>query len=188
MFLIIFLCTPNIILDKLWRYFLNKKETDRLIVKSNDGLLYCLRFGCCDATILQYVLNINIPYIFVSSHWPNRYLEWWNASIPLSVGGKNYPVSVRNLGFDIQMKTKEFLEVLPEFKSSTISILQLNKPLPGSLVLNSENKSMNHILIQNGLFLKFYLPHEGEVALLCCTERNYLEELLQKKEIFDLVY
>jgi hypothetical protein len=63
---------------------------------------------------------------------------------------------------------------------------QMNKRVPDALEFHIEDPNMNHILIRNGLFLNFTLPHANETALLCSPSKEYLKNLLKIPAIRDL--
>lgn len=90
--------------------------------------------------------------------------------------------------FDAQMPTGRFLGLLPEFEESGMVLFQMQKKIPDTLRLRLEDANMNRVLIRNGLFLKFHLPHAGEVALLCSPNKEYLAGLLRLPAVCELAH
>ena len=99
-----------------------------------------------------------------------------------------HELEVREMGFDAQMPTRRFLGLLPEFEESGKVHLQVHKRVPGSLRLRPEDDNMNGILLQNGLFLKFQLPHAGEVTVLRPLDKEYLAGLLRILAVRELAH
>lgn len=155
------------------------EKLSNIIRKSADDSLYCMSLNYCDTSILPYVLNKNAKYLLINCHNPNPYFAWYNASLQIKESGELHSLKVRHVNFDIQIDTEDFIMMNAEFKEFGIDLLQFNKPIPNTLVYDIQKPQMNKILIQNGLFLKFYLPHKGETASICCTNREYLEGLLK---------
>lgn len=83
------------------------------------------------------------------------------------------------------MSTEKFLALLPEFEEHGIDLFQMSKRVPNTLRFRTDI-AMNPILIQNGLFLTFTLPHANEVAQLSSPSKSYLENLLKVPAIRDL--
>lgn len=90
--------------------------------------------------------------------------------------------------FDIQTTTEDFLPLLPEFEDHGLDLFQMSRRVPNTLLFNIYDESMNRILLNNGLFLKFILPHAGEVAQLCSPNREYLESLLKNPALYDAAH
>ena len=162
-------------------------ESD-LISRSPDGLLYCLALRGCRPSVLTYALNPEVPYVWLWRHLPGEQAVWWNARVPLRPGGEAHELQVREMEFDAQMPTRRFLDLLREFGESGLVLFQMHKKVPDGLRLRPEDDNMNRILLQNGLFLKFHLPHAGEVALLCSPDKEYLAGLLRLPAVRELAH
>jgi hypothetical protein len=138
--------------------------------------LYILMLDVCSSLVLPHILNENVPYIWLEGHSPHPSLEWWRAEAPIRKGGKLHSLKVRTLRYDIQMATKEFLALLPEFKDAGMLLMQMEREVPNTLCLSSLNeKAKYNVLVQNGLYLEFYLPHAREYASVVSARREVLE-------------
>ncbi len=157
-----------------------------LIRVSPDRLLHCLTFWGCTPSVLRHALNPGIPFVWMRRHLPQTQISWWNADVPLFLGGRPYNLEVRGLEFDVQMTTERFLTLLPELEEHGMGLFQMNKRVPDALEFHIEDPNINHILILNGLFLNFTLPHANETALLCSPSKEYLKNLLKIPAIRDL--
>jgi hypothetical protein len=143
----------------------------------------------CTCSVLQYILDPSVPFVWVRRHMPQTYVKWWRARVPLSATGQPHEVEVRWLEFDLQLATSQFLELLPEFQSHGIVLFQMTRRVPDTLTLQSiPDAAINQVLIQNGLHLRFFLPHAVECALLASPHREVLERALQKPEVGSLAY
>lgn len=91
--------------------------------------------------------------------------------------------------FDLQLPTARFLELLPEFEDHGIALLQMTRKVPDTFTLDRIPEDVaNRVLVQNGLHLRFYLPHANECALLASPRRQILERALQVPEVKDVAY
>ena len=91
--------------------------------------------------------------------------------------------------FDLQLSTARFLELLPEFEDHGIVLFQMTRRVPDTLTLDGVAESaVERVLIQNGLHLRFYLPHAVECAQLSSPYREVLEKALQRPEVRELAY
>ena len=140
--------------------------------------LYRLMLDVCSSLVLPYVLNEEIPYIWLEGHCPHPYLEWWQTEAPLRKGGEFYSLKVRTLRYDLQITTKEFLSLLPEFKDAGMLLMQTEGEIPNTLCLSSlKEESKYKVLVKNGLYLEFYLPHAREYASIVSPHQDVLETI-----------
>jgi hypothetical protein len=140
----------------------------------------------CVAGILDDVLDPAIPFVWIRRHMPRRQIVWWPAHVPLSTSGALHDVEVRSMEFDLQLGTSRFLELLPEFADHGLVLFHMTRRVADTLTLDRvDDDSINRVLIQNGLHLKFYLPHAGESAQVASPHREVLSALLQKPRIRD---
>src|SRR5262245_8492278 len=84
----------------------------------------------CSTAVLPFVLDPSTPFVWVVGHWPGSHVHWWEATLPLSEGTPNRRLRVRDVEFDIQLSTAEFLELEPEFRHGGVILLQLDRPVP----------------------------------------------------------
>ena len=142
----------------------------------------------CSCSVLAQILDLSVPFVWVRRHLPQPCIRWWHAQAPLSATGQPYDVEVRGLQFDLQLPTVRFLELLPEFEDHGIVLFQMSRRVPDTLTLHGvPDQSVDRLLIQNGLHLRFDLPHANESACLASPRREVLEEVLQKSKVRELV-
>jgi len=148
------------------------------VIKEFPTGVFSLMLEPCSALVLQYVLSEDVPYVWVEGHLPNARYEWWKTPVPLRKGGEYYPLEIRLPQFDMQCATKEFLQLLPEFESAGMRLFQMHKRWPASLQPRYLPKeARDKILVQNGLYLEFDLPHAGEYANVVSPHREVLERI-----------
>ena len=143
----------------------------------------------CRAGLLREILDESVPYVWVRDHAPVERCGWWKTSLSLREHGPAFEINVRGVVFDIQLSTKHFLEMLPEFEHLGLELYQMHNKVPNTLTLNRINDgSVNTILIQNGMHLHFQLPHEGECAMLSSPRRETLELALSNPVLRERAY
>ncbi len=139
--------------------------------------IFSLMLEPCTAMVLPYILDEEVPFVWLESHCPNLY-GWWQAQVPLRHSGEYFPLKVRQLRFDLMLPTKQFLSLLPEFADAGMLLLQLEREMPNSLVPDSlKDIERYKVLVQNGLHLEFNLPHANEYAQLVSPYREVLEHI-----------
>lgn len=149
--------------------------------------LFSIMLRPCTAEILRYLLDPKIPFVWVVAHHPNHILEWWNCEVPLSKGGKPYPLDVRLLCYDLLMPTESFCECLSEFDGLVVH--QMRYKVPNTLMVERlDEQNRIQILIQNGLAATFYLPHAHECASYKTVERTTMERALSFEAVRSLAY
>lgn len=143
----------------------------------------------CTAGILAYMLDPAMPFVWLRRHTPKRYIQWWQTRVALSERGPLHDVEVRAMEFDLQLPTARFLQLLPEFEDYGMVLFQMTRRVPDTLTLDgiAEN-AVDRVLIQNGLHLRFYLPHAFECAQVSAPHREVLESALQRPEVAELAY
>jgi hypothetical protein len=91
--------------------------------------------------------------------------------------------------FDLQLQTARFLELLPEFEEHGMELFQMVRRVPDTLTLYGvADDVVDRILLQNGLHLRFYLPHAVECAELASPDREVLERALERPEVRAIAY
>jgi hypothetical protein len=91
--------------------------------------------------------------------------------------------------FDIQLPTARFLELLSEFEEQGIILFQMSRRVPDTLTLHGlADDAVNRVLIENGLHMKFFLPHAVECAQLASPHREVMERALQGREVREIAY
>ncbi|MCL4691376.1 MAG: hypothetical protein KJ060_02560 [Candidatus Hydrogenedentes bacterium] len=138
--------------------------------------------------MLRYLLNRDVPYVFVHDHCPDDRLRWREYRLPLRVGGQNHVVEARRVAFDLQMTTPDFLNRLDEFDSLGIELFQSSKRIPDTLSLSRiDHDKRDRILLDSGVVTKFMLPHSNEVAVFWTTQREHVEGIVAIPEVHDLI-
>jgi hypothetical protein len=151
--------------------------------------MFSFMLHSCTSDILTHLLDPAVPFVWIRRHMPKRSVQWWNTQTRLSEAGALHEVEVRWMEFDLQLPTARFLELLPEFKDSGLVLFQMNRRVPDTLTLcGVPDQSVDRVLLQNGLHLRFYLPHALECAQVASPHRAVLEQALQRPEIRKIAY
>ena len=120
---------------------------------------------------------------------PKRYTQWWGTQAQLSETGALYDVEVRSMQFDLQLGTARFLRLLPEFEGQGILLFQMSRRVPDTFTLDGITEdAVDRIMIQNGLHLRFLLPHEAECAQLASPHREVLEQIVERPAVREIAY
>ena len=131
---------------------------------------------------LSRFLNRDVPYVWILDHSPHNYCEWWEATVPLT-DAETIRASVRLLTYDLQLATNEFLARTHLFDTYGLVLVQADRPMPNTLVLSHVPEAQrDEVLIQNGAFLRIFLPHAVETAMVVCYQPGYLERIIGDDE------
>jgi hypothetical protein len=153
---------------------------------TGDGL-FSIMLRPCTAEILRHLLDPEVFFAWVVGHYPNRHLEWWTCRLPLSQSGRPFPLEVRGLRCDLLMSTSQFLERFSDFDGLVLH--QMRRRVPNTLLFEGlEEHNRVRVLIQNGLFASFYLPHAMECASFATVERSAMERALASEAVRSLAY
>ena len=129
--------------------------------------------GAVVTDLIQF-LDKSVPYVWLLGHMPNPAIQWWDASVPVN---RETPFSgkVRNLVYDLQMSTSDFIKISPSLNDYGLVLIQSNKPMPDTLELDRipENQHAS-VLIKNGATLRIFLPHAIETAMVTSYRVGYL--------------
>jgi hypothetical protein len=151
--------------------------------------MFSVMLRSCICGVLAHILHPSIPFIWVRRHFPHRCVQWCRARVPFSATGQPHDVEVRSLEFELLLPTERFLELLPEFEEHGMDLCQMTRRVPDTLTLHDvPDDAARRILIQNGLHLRFFLPHAVECAQLASPHREVLERALQRPELRELAY
>lgn len=127
------------------------------------------------ASALAPLLNPKVPYVWILGHRPHKYVQWHSATLPLNEK-ESITGQVRLLTYDLQLTTAEFLNKLQAFENHGLTLVQAHRPMPNALDLaRIPDDQQDKVLINNGAFLRLWLPHAVETACLVCYESGYLE-------------
>ena len=126
---------------------------------------------------LARLLHPEVPYVWLLGHMPNRVVQWWQADVPLNLH-QNITAQVRLVLYDMQLPTQDFLSKAECFDDYGLVLIQSDKPMPDTLDLSRIPESQQDaIVIQNGGFLRIYLPHAMETACVVCYQPGYLAQV-----------
>jgi hypothetical protein len=151
--------------------------------------MFSFMLRSCTSGILAHILDPAVPFIWIRRHTPKRYIQWWSTQTHLSEAGGLHEVEVRSMEFDVQLRTARFLELLPEFEDHGMVLFQMTRRVPDTLTLSGvPDEAVDRVLLQNGLHLRFYLPHAVECAQLASPQREVLERALERPEIGEIAY
>jgi hypothetical protein len=162
--------------------------TSALPIVERNGM-FSIMLRSCASDILAYILDPTVPFVWIRQHKPKRSVQWWSTQTQLSETGALHDVEVRSMEFDLQLRTGRFLELLPEFEDHGMVLFQMTRRVPDTLTLDGiADEVVDRILIQNGMHLRFYLPHAIECAQLASSHREVLERVLQRPEVAKIAY
>ena len=117
--------------------------------------------------MLSAFLDSSVPWIWIIGHRPNRFVEWWHCEVPLRTQGAGFTGLVRDLCFDLQLPTNEFLSRATEFDDHGLDLIKGFQQMPDTLCLERIADSEQHkVLMHNEATMRIYLPHAGETALV----------------------
>ncbi len=130
-------------------------------------------------SVLARFLDIAVPWIWILGHRPNQYMQWWQTSIALNTNDTSYYGMVRDVGYDLQLPTDEFVSRVSAFDKHGIELIQSHQQMPDTLSLDSiPDSQQNQVLIQNGATLRIYLPHAIETAQVQSFTKGYLATII----------
>jgi hypothetical protein len=156
-------------------------------IQITDDGLFRIMLRPCRASVLAHLFDPEVAFVWVVEHLPNRNVEWWNCTLPLSKSGKSSPLRVRLVGFDLLMPTSEFLTRLDEFDGLVAH--QMRREVPDTLLSERlDQRNRTRVLVENGLASTFYLPHAGECASFDTVEREAMEKALENDTVRALAY
>ena len=129
--------------------------------------------GAVVTDLIQF-LDKSVPYVWLLGHMPNPAVRWWDTSVPINKDS-SFSGKVRNVIYDLQMSTSEFIKVSPNLNDYGLVLIQSNTPMPDTLELDRvpENQQ-DSVLIKNGATLKIFLPHAIETAMVTSYRVGYL--------------
>lgn len=141
----------------------------------------------CSVAVLPYVLAPDFGYVWLVEYAPNFRVGWSELPVPLNPSTSPQVRRVRELRYDLQVPTEDFLQgVLPQIAPDAgLVLLQLDRPVPDTLRYRrlAVEPARYDILRRNGWRLTFELPHGGEHASLTVGSRSILEAILREPVI-----
>jgi hypothetical protein len=147
---------------------------------NNDGT-FTVMIDCCSNSILSELINPEIPFIWSVNHFLEDHYTWIKRKINLSKDGPLHDVLIRNASFEFMMETEKYLASINEFQHQGNILLQCYHIVPQSLVyFKLPEAQRRRILLQNGIYSEFYLPHEYETASFTCVDQSYVEVIIDK--------
>ncbi len=162
--------------------------SEELPITERNGM-FSFMLRSCTSRILIDILDPTIPFVWIRRHTPKRAITWWQTRAPLCENGSPHDIEVRSMEFDLLLPTVRFVELLPEFEDHGIVLFQMSRRVPDTLTLDRITENMiEQVLIENGLHLRFYLPHAVEHAKVSSPHRDVLERALQRPHVRELAY
>jgi hypothetical protein len=124
-------------------------------------------------------LNVSLPWVWILGHRPNRYFQWQESTVPLNSGGRIERALVRDMCFDLQMPTADFISSASDFDDHGLVLIQSDRVMPDTLALDRVPESQqNQVLMQNGAALRIFLPHAIETAQVVSYKKGYLSTII----------
>ena len=130
-----------------------------------------------DVKMLAQFIDPKIPYVWILGHMPNPVVQWWESTVPVD---KNSFINakVRDIQYDLQIQTEEFLKNIDAFNEFGIVLIQSNSPMPDTLELSRiPEQHQNSVLAKNGAVLRIFLPHAIETACVTGIVKGHLEKM-----------
>ena len=153
-------------------------------ILEKDGVETLYVHGATVSTLMPF-LNPEIQWVWVLGHMPNRYVEWWQTSLPINKLGVSITADFRLIGYDLLLPTLRFLELAAEFEDHGLALIQSNQRMPNTMDLSRiPDKQQPGVLRSNGAFLRIYLPHAVETAQVQCFEKGYLAKVVASNKSF----
>ena len=134
-------------------------------------------------SVLAKFLIPSVPWVWILGHRPNPSVRWWDTKVALNTKGDDFTGSVRDLCFDLQLPTPEFVDRAAEFDNFGLVLIQSNQRMPDSLTLHGIPESQqNGILMQNGAVLRIFLPHSIETAQIQSFVKGHLATIIDNQD------
>ena len=156
---------------------------DVLSIKESVPGLFSMLLPPCDALVLRDILQPNLRYVWLIDVPAMTHYAWVESNLPplLNLPPNREARLVRQLQIDISLSTADFLAILPGLATKGLIVLQADKPLPRTLVLDRlADQSRARVYRTNSILFEFELPHAGEHALLTSVDRVFLNVLAAK--------
>jgi len=145
----------------------------------DDPFKYLLHDAC--AHHLRDLLAPDAGHVRLFQHVSSPEWTWWTADVPLARNGKSRRVLLRDLGFDLELATRDFVEWLDDFEAGGMSLVQSEKRLPGDLHPSRFRTERTYlkVLANFGARLVFELPHANETAGVTLFSQSDIERIRQ---------
>ncbi len=151
--------------------------------RESENGTFSVMIDCCSNSVLSRLLNPKIQYVWSVNHFLEDHYDWSSRQINLSKDGPLHTVLVRDLSYDFIMDTKEYLGILNEFERQGNILIQCTQTIPQSLQYwKLPEEQRTRILVQNGMYSEFFLPHENETASFQCVDRTFVEAVIKQLE------
>ena len=151
-------------------------------ILESDGVETLYMHGATVSTLTP-LLNPQVPWVWILGHVPNRYVDWWQTSLPINNVGSPVTAEFRLIGYDLLLPTSRFLELAVEFEDHGLVLIQSHQRMPSTLDLSRiPDNQLANVLRSNGAFLRMYLPHAVETAQVQCFEKGYLARVTTLSE------
>ena len=130
-------------------------------------------------SVLARFLEPSVPWVWILGHRPNRFMQWWETTVPQNANGHLYSGLVRGLCLDLQMPTKDFVSCATDFDDHGLLLIQSHQQMPDTLSLETiPDSKRSSVLLQNGATLRMYLPHAIETAQVQSFTKGHLSTII----------
>lgn len=145
-----------------------------------DILPDCERVFVHGATVsmLASFLDLTVAWVWILGQRPSESVQWWTTAVPLNLNS-TFTGMVRNVVFDMQLPTSDFLHRATDFDRFGLSLIQSHRQMPDTLCLEQiPEPQQRRILVQNGATLRIFLPHAVETALVESYTSGHLAQVI----------
>ncbi len=126
-------------------------------------------------------MSTEVSWTWILGHRPYRFVGWNEMSLPVSGSGTPIRGDFRHVTYDLMTPTSRFIEIVAEFDEHGIVLIQSAKRMPENLELHRmSDKTQREVLVRNGAFLRAYLPHSDENAIVECYKPGYLFDVVSR--------
>ena len=130
-------------------------------------------------SLLTVFVDPSVSWCWILGHRPKRAIQWWETTVPLNPFGQTYNGLIRDVAYDLQMPTSEFIARAADFDDHGLALIQSDKPMPDTLCLDQIPGSQQaQVLIKNEASLRIYLPHAWETAQVQSFRKGYLARII----------
>jgi len=134
--------------------------------------------------LLPYLITAAYKYVLVYNHKLSNPNSWKNRNLPVLDSSPKIDVRSKNVQFDFIMETKDFINLIPNWKNG-IQMIQLNKIPPEYFDPNKIQGNQRYEILKNDCDYLFELdiPAATDYGTLISSDKSYLEKLLNSDKI-----
>jgi hypothetical protein len=157
-----------------------------MLIEQLPSGLSSLRIPAADVDCLTWVLDPEIPFVLVEHHRIDSTLRWYEIAVPLSIGSQDnaHRLTVRSVSMDICLRTREFLDLLHEFRHDGLDLVQMTHKPPATFRYfgRADGSAPSMGAFRDlGIQVAFSLPHPGEAAVVVAPAASSLEAALSRR-------